>query len=79
MKIKEFFISEKDSEDIPLEWLFERFRNWRINQLISTDWTQLPDAPVNKEQWASYRQILRDLPSKQNFADLEIPSSPSND
>ena len=33
------------------------------NQLLSEcDWTQLPDAPVNKEAWATYRQALSDLP-----------------
>ena len=37
------------------------------NQLLKqSDWTQLPDAPVeNKEAWQEYRQALRDI-TKQN-------------
>ena len=32
--------------------------------LSSSDWTQLEDSPVsNKSEWATYRQVLRDLPS----------------
>lgn len=33
-------------------------RNWK---LTSSDWTQLPDAPVDAAIWASYRQELRDV------------------
>ena len=29
--------------------------------LASSDWTQLPDAPVNATAWAEYRQALRDI------------------
>jgi len=31
--------------------------------LASSDWTQAPDAPVDREAWAAYRQALRDLPA----------------
>ena len=37
-----------------------RFRNER---LAECDWTQLADAPVDKQVWATYRQALRDLPN----------------
>jgi len=30
--------------------------------LAASDWTQTPDAPVDANAWASYRQALRDLP-----------------
>lgn len=33
----------------------------RNQLLINCDWTQLPDAPVNKDRWATYRQKLRDV------------------
>jgi hypothetical protein len=31
--------------------------------LSSSDWTQVADAPVDREAWAVYRQALRDAPS----------------
>jgi hypothetical protein len=43
------------------EW--QRLREMRNDKLSNTDWTQLPDSPVDKSAWASYRQALRDLPS----------------
>lgn len=38
------------------------YRPERNQRLASCDWTQLPDAPVDREAWAAYRQALRDLP-----------------
>jgi hypothetical protein len=35
----------------------------RNRLLRDTDWTQLPDSPVDKARWAIYRQQLRDLPA----------------
>lgn len=38
----------------------------RHNMLGLSDWTQMPDSPLNdadKALWATYRQQLRDLPS----------------
>jgi hypothetical protein len=31
--------------------------------LLESDWTQLPDAPCDREAWATYRQALRDFPA----------------
>jgi hypothetical protein len=50
--------------DVPAEWLIERMRLHRDRLLAESDWTQLPDAPVDRPAWAKYRQTLRDLPSK---------------
>ena len=36
-------------------------REWRNRQLAASDWTQLPDAPVDATAWATYRQELRDM------------------
>lgn len=30
--------------------------------LVECDWTQLPDAPVDAAEWATYRAQLRDFP-----------------
>lgn len=44
-------------------------RQIRGQMLAASDWTQLPDAPVDQAAWAVYRQELRDLP-----ANTEDPS-----
>lgn len=51
------------------EWAL--FKIERNNRLSASDWTQLPDAPVDQAAWATYRQALRDLPD--NTSD---PSNP---
>jgi len=42
-------------------------RKQRDALLTQSDWTQLPDAPVDRTEWAAYRQALRDLPSQSGF------------
>ena len=57
---------------------WEQIKLWRNAELAKTDFTQLPDAPVDKESWAEYRQALRDLPAQGGSADdAEIPERPS--
>ena len=50
------------------DWVL--FRVERNNRLSSSDWTQLPDSPVDQAAWAKYRRELRDLP--------DITVDPSN-
>ncbi len=50
------------------------------NQLLSeSDWTQLPDATVDKEAWAAYRQQLRDITKTYDPATPEVifPTPPT--
>jgi hypothetical protein len=51
------------------EQKWEQIKLWRNAELARTDFTQLPDAPVDKEAWAEYRQALRDLPQQSVLAD----------
>jgi len=51
-----------DPEKVPNEWWSERMRLHRDRLLAESDWTQLPDAPVERAAWATYRQALRDFP-----------------
>jgi hypothetical protein len=38
------------------------------NRLLSeSDWTQVLDAPVDQDAWATYRQALRDITSQEGF------------
>lgn len=42
-----------------LTW--DAVRSKRNALLAASDWTQLADAPVDKDAWATYRQSLRDI------------------
>lgn len=42
-------------------------RSQRNLMLSFSDWTQLPDATINRAAWASYRQELRDITSQKDF------------
>lgn len=44
------------------QWL-DGCRLHRDRLLAESDWTQLPDAPVDRTAWATYRQALRDFPA----------------
>lgn len=63
MKIENLILKDEVLSELPNEWLFERIRNWRNSELKLSDWTQLADAPIDKDAWAEYRQQLRDLPA----------------
>ena len=52
---------EKEAEVLAVEW--KRFRKSRKTLLNQSDWTQVPDDPVDSAAWAVYRQQLRDLPA----------------
>ena len=54
------------------EQKWEQIKLWRNAQLAASDFTQLPDAPVDKEAWAEYRQALRDLPAQGVSADNAV-------
>ena len=73
------FTFNPDFPDATNEQKWEQIRFWRDLELKKTDWTQLPDAPVNKVAWATYRQALRDLPEQGGKADeVELPSKPQH-
>jgi hypothetical protein len=56
---------------------WEQIKLWRNAELAKTDFTQLPDAPVDKQAWAEYRQALRDLPAQGGSAQEAVfPNKP---
>ena len=63
-----------------IEEVQEEIRMQRASLLRASDWTQVPDAPVDQQAWATYRQALRDLPAQyQNetdFANVVFPNPP---
>lgn len=76
----------QDEHDIPepdesyqLQSLNATIRNERNHRLMSTDWTQLPDAPLSKEkkrEWIRYRQLLRDMTKTEDLSKAEWPTPP---
>ena len=53
-------------------------REDRNRRLAETDWTQLADAPVNAQAWATYRQALRDVTAQAGFPwDIAWPEKPT--
>lgn len=58
----------------PADVLVRAERNLR---LANSDWTQLPDAPVDQAAWVVYRQALRDVPAQAGFpANVIWPTQP---
>jgi hypothetical protein len=53
-------ISLENPVGIEFNYLMRAKRN---ELLAQSDWTQLPDATVDREAWATYRQALRDFPA----------------
>ena len=54
-------------------------RELRNGVLAASDWTQLPDAPVDPAEWATYRQELRDLPAAfDSGTDVVWPEPPDD-
>ena len=54
-------------------------RGQRNFLLTRTDWTQLDDTPLAntaKQQWASYRQALRDITAQADPFNIEWPANP---
>ena len=59
---------------------FSMVRSQRNSMLAGCDWTQLADAALGAhtaEEWAAYRQELRDLPSKHSkVSEVVFPDDP---
>lgn len=52
-------------------------RSKRQALLNNSDWTQVADAPVDREAWATYRQALRDISNQASFPyNIEWPVAP---
>jgi hypothetical protein len=63
---------------------WKKVRRSRNLLLTESDWTQVNDSPLSdtkKEEWAVYRQALRDLPTNNinatSIDDITFPTPPS--
>jgi hypothetical protein len=62
---------------VDLEALAAQARAQRNDLLAASDWTQVPDAPVDQAAWATYRQALRDITAQAGFpTDINWPEAP---
>jgi hypothetical protein len=56
-------------------------RQTRLYFLVQCDWTQLPDSPlteIQRTEWATYRQALRDIleTNSENLVETVFPTPP---
>lgn len=77
MDYKKFITLDETDAEVPNEYLWERIRNWRNAQIVASDWTQIADSVCDKAAWATYRQLLRDLPaSNADPRKVQLPTAP---
>ena len=55
------------SIELPEDVAAANVRSYRDRLLTETDWTQVADAPVDKDAWATYRQALRNVTLQAGF------------
>ena len=51
----------------------------KLGILRDTDWTQLPDSPLDadtKASWATFRQAVRDIDQNADLNSITWPSAP---
>jgi hypothetical protein len=56
---------------------WEGIRADRNARLTASDWTQLPDAPIDAAAWSTYRQELRDIPTQSDPFNIVWPEMPA--
>lgn len=77
-----FFDYTSESWEIPVELQLTpeqkavEIRLERDSKLVNSDWTQLPDVPVDSQAWAAYRQALREVTSQEGFPESVIWPTP---
>jgi hypothetical protein len=61
----------------PIPPTADEVRAERNRLLEESDWTQLPDSPVDHSAWAAYRQLLREVPQQPGFPENVVwPTKP---
>lgn len=67
------------SKDIIHEDPWDAVRSKRNQLLLLSDWTQLPDVPLDTDTihaWQTYRQSLRDITEQLDPSNIYWPESP---
>jgi len=75
--VEDIPVVESDPEPEPVA-IEVSARSERDGLLLTSDWTQVDDSPVDKSAWVIYRQLLRDIPSQEGFPNtITWPTKPS--
>ncbi|WP_137734043.1 tail fiber assembly protein [Pseudaquabacterium pictum] len=76
------FVPRLDADQVAQEAAERLVLHKRRNQLLASDWTQLPNAPLAAEQraaWETYRQALRDITDQPGYPlSIDWPLKPGN-
>jgi hypothetical protein len=79
--VSEGVLTDIPEDQLVAEAIKKAWRELRLSRrrlLNNSDWTQVPDAPVDSAAWAVYRQQLRDLPANTaDPRDVVWPEPPS--
>ena len=67
--------ADESAAKVGAQWTVIRAERNKL--LVESDWTQLPDAPVDAAAWATYRQALRDVTDQANPFAIIWPQGPS--
>lgn len=73
--------TDKDQDEIDdlIDRRWVKVRKQRNELLGESDWTQLPDCPLDSQkvqEWAVYRQQLRDITQQPDPFDIWFPAEP---
>jgi len=66
------------AERLESQWSYVRSKRNKLLQ--GSDWTQLPDSPLDtaaRNAWAEYRQALRDITGSPDPFSVQFPDEPS--
>jgi hypothetical protein len=77
--LRHWDVVDLSAEELAQRQMFAgaQVRGERDAALKETDWTQVADAPVDKDAWATYRQALRDVTAQPGFPwTIEWPVAP---
>tara|TARA_B100001094_G_scaffold273670_1_gene280177 strand:+ start:273 stop:1010 length:738 start_codon:yes stop_codon:yes gene_type:complete len=66
-EVNEFTSKHNDNMDV--------LRDWRTSQLKETDWMAYQDSPTMSDEWKTYRQKLRNLPTSTDANLYRIPDA----
>ena len=66
-EVNEFASKQNDNMDV--------LRDWRTSQLKETDWMAYEDSPTMSDEWKTYRQKLRNLPTSTGANLYRIPDA----
>lgn len=74
-------VEEDDARILAMQTnrLLKAKRALRDSLLAKTDWTQIPDNNLTADEveaYRTYRQMLRELPEREDFLTMEIPTQP---